>query len=155
MPLLIDLVRHGEAEPTNPAGDRARHLTPAGEGMLEALASRLAGGGSLPSRVWSSPRERALESARILTRRAVPDVEVEVLEALEPDVHPSDVLEALAALGIREGHVMLVGHLPQVEELHYLLTDTSPPFPVATLRRVLFDGRVGAGIGRPVLMLRP
>jgi len=155
VPFLLDLVRHGEAEPSNPAGDRARHLTPAGVSMIASLAGRLAEAGTLPTRIFASPRERALESAHILARRAVPGVEVEVLDALEPDVHPGKVLEALLDFGIVEGHAMVVGHLPQVEDLHFLLTDTGPPFPVATLRRVLFPDHVGVGIGRPVLLLRP
>ena len=139
MPLILDLIRHGEAEQTGQSGDRSRHLTQEGEQAVGALGQRLAGAGSVPGRVFSSPLERALETARIVAHTAAPGVEIEALESR----------------GVTGGHAVLVGHMPQIGNLHMMLTGDESPFPVATLRRVLFTERAQAGRGRAVLMLRP
>jgi phosphohistidine phosphatase len=155
MPLILDLIRHGEAEQTGQSGDRSRHLTQEGEQAVGALGQRLAGAGSVPGRVFSSPLERALETARIVAHTAAPGVEIEALEELVPDADPALVLEALESRGVTGGHAVLVGHMPQIGNLHMMLTGDESPFPVATLRRVLFTERAQAGRGRAVLMLRP
>lgn len=155
MSLIIDLVRHGKAEQQAPNGDRARRLTPEGRTALESLAARLAAAGSIPTRIFSSPLERAEQTAEILVAIVAPGTEIETLDELLPDASPAGVLEALMTRGVAEGHALLVGHLPQMEDVHEYFTDASADFPVATLRRVLFPEQLGAGRGRPVLMLRP
>src|SRR5262249_35097814 len=118
MSLIIDLVRHGKAEAQAPKGDSARRLTPEGRAALEALAGRLADSGSIPTRVFASPLERAEETAEILVSIVAPGTEIETLDELLPDASPAGVLEALIAHDVAEGHALLVRHLPQMEDVH-------------------------------------
>jgi len=117
MPFVLDLLRHGAAEPSNPAGDRARALTPAGERILRLLGARLARAGWRPDRVCASPWRRAVDSARIVTRAAGLAVEPEVLGALAPETAPDDLAVELVDRGLAAGHLLLVGHQPLLGSL--------------------------------------
>ena len=150
VPLILDLVRHGKAEPSSPEGDSGRRLTAGGAVALRDLGRRVVAAGLIPTRVFSSPLVRARESARILTAIVAPAVEPEILEELSLDVQPADVIGALAERGVSVGHAMLVGHMPQLGELHLLLTDTSLPFDVASLRRIAFSEALEPHRGRVV-----
>lgn len=155
MPLVLDLVRHGEAEPAGAEGDRERKLTAAGRAAIGRLATRMADAGSAPKYVFTSPLERALHSARILAALVTPTPALEVLDELEPARDPNSVLDELAARDLVSGHVMLVGHLPMLDDLYELVTGSHAAFPVGTLHRVIFVGGAVPWAGRPVLTLRP
>jgi phosphohistidine phosphatase len=154
VPLVLDLIRHGEAEPEGRLGDRARLLTAAGESALQRLGFRIVTSGSRPDVVLSSPLERAIQSARIVARTQSPEVPTDVMEALDPHFRADGVLKELIERGLT-GHAVLVGHLPQLDDLHLLLTGQSAAFPVATLRRIVFVNGAGVGNGRSVLTLKP
>jgi phosphohistidine phosphatase len=155
MPLLIDLVRHGEAEPSSPEGNSGRRLTPAGEAAVRALAARVAASGTLPSRVFASPLKRAQQTAHVLIVALGIGSDPETIDELDPDYPSQEVIEALEARGITSGHVMLVGHMPQLDHLHSLLTGHSLPFFTATLNRVILVSVESGWVGRPVLTLKP
>ena len=155
MPLLLDLVRHGEAEPSGAREDRERRLTPAGRAAIGRLATRIADAGSAPGHVFTSPLERAMHSARILAALISPSPVLEAMEQLEPARDPSSVLDALAAREIVSGHVILVGHLPLLDDLYELITGAQASFPAGTLHRVVFVGGAVPWSGQPVLTLRP
>ena len=154
MPLVLDLVRHGEAEPAGAGGDRARRLTASGISSVGSLAARLVASGSTPTRVFSSPRERAVHSARILAAFISPDPGLELIDELEPGGDPTAVLAALTERGVVSGHAMLVGHLPLLDHLYQLLTGAEGAFPVASLHRIVFVGGAQSWHGRQVLSLR-
>ena len=147
---MLDLVRHGKAESSSPDGDFGRRLTAEGPLALRELGRRILASGLAPTRVFSSPLVRARESARILTAIVAPGIEPEILAALWPEYQPAGVIEALAEHQVSAGHAMLVGHLPQLGELHLLLTDVSLPFDVASLRRVAFSDTLEPHRGRVV-----
>ena len=65
VPLLLDLLRHGEALPAAGGGDESRPLSARGARALERLAIRLSGLGWRPDRAFTSPLVRARDSARI------------------------------------------------------------------------------------------
>jgi phosphohistidine phosphatase len=155
MALLIDLVRHGEAEPSSPAGNNGRRLTPAGEAAVRSLAARVAASGTLPTRVFASPLTRAQQTARLLVDALGIDIDPETLDALDPDYPTEEVIHALETHGIASGHVMLVGHMPQLDHLHSLLTGRSLPFFTATLHRIMFVSGAETWAGRSVLTLKP
>jgi phosphohistidine phosphatase len=149
VPLVLDLVRHAQAEPSGPGGDASRALTAAGRATMVSLAVHICASGSIPTRIFASPLTRAHQSARILAAAIGPGMSCEPLEALKPDSDPASLVESLALNDVVDGHVLLV------DDLHQLLTGTQAAFPLATLRRVVFVGGAVAWRGLPVLMLRP
>jgi len=155
MSLVLDLVRHAEAEPSGPGGDAARVLTAAGRAAMVSLGVHICASGSIPTRIFASPLVRAYQSARILSAAIGPGASCESLEALKPESNPGELIEALAFHGVADGHALLVGHLPMLDDLHQLLTGSQAGFPLATLRRVVFVGGAIAWRGLPVLTLRP
>jgi phosphohistidine phosphatase len=142
----LDLLRHGEAEKSNPKGDLARALTAQGRADLERLAAALAADGARHDRVFASPIARAKDSAA-LALSGRPDTRIETLEALLPDREPDDVIEALETLGA-VGHVMLVGHQPLLGRLCAWLTGGEQRFAPASLVRVRCEAGAHPPIGR-------
>jgi phosphohistidine phosphatase len=155
MPPTLDLLRHGLALPAGASGDRQRVLSPTGVQGLEALRAHLAREAWRPDRILSSPYARARQSAGIVAGAATPPVAVEILRALEPEHEPSEVLEALARLGITAGHVLVVGHQPLLGLLARHLTGLEQGFSPGTLVRVDCPQGLGQGSGRVVLTLDP
>ncbi len=155
MALTLDLLRHGMALPAGAGGDGRRVLSPAGIRGLESLAAQLAGQAWRPDRVFSSPYVRAQQSAGIVARAAASPVEVELLPDLEPEREPSDVLDALARLGITAGHILVVGHQPLLGLLVRRLTGIEQGFSPGTLVRARCPRGTDHGSGRIVLTLEP
>jgi phosphohistidine phosphatase SixA len=122
---------------------------------MVSLGVHICASGSIPTRIFASPLIRANQSARILAAAMGPGMTCEPLESLKPEADPAALVEQLAEYGVADGHVLLVGHLPQLDDLHQLLTGTQAAFPLATLRRVVFVGGAVAWRGLPVLTLRP
>jgi phosphohistidine phosphatase len=100
---VIYLLRHGEAEPRT-GDDAARRLTAKGERQARDAGRALAELGVRIDACLSSPKVRALETARLACEAL--GVEVEVTEALAGG--PFDALELAAG----RGNVLLVGHEP-------------------------------------------
>jgi phosphohistidine phosphatase len=111
MRLLV--FRHGIAESRAADGtDASRALTEQGVERTRAAARGLATFADRPDVILSSPKTRALQTAREAATAF--GCEVEVLAALS-DGPPADTLRALAARA--EGTVMIVGHEPMLSEL--------------------------------------
>lgn len=148
MPLVIDLVRHGHAAPSSPAGDADRPLTHAGLAAVRALARSLPLSPGPPPRVFASPLLRARQTAEALVREAALPGPIESLPELVPEGVAAAVLPALVAHGVTEGQVVLVGHMPLLGHLTALLADEPLSFQPAQLVRVeLPDGaRTGGAV---------
>jgi phosphohistidine phosphatase len=155
MTLVLDLLRHGQALPAGPDGDRQRALAPAGVRGLEALAARLAREAWRPDRIFASPYLRARQTAEIVSRAAVPAVQVEPLRALESEREPAEVLEALARHGVAAGHVVLVGHQPLLGLLVGHLAGAERGLAPGTLVRVRCPHGPLPGTGSITLALAP
>lgn len=111
MRLLV--FRHGIAEERSADGtDAARALTAQGVERTRAAARGLAAFADPPDVILSSPRTRALQTAR--EAAAAFGREVEVVAELA-DGAPTEALRALAAR--TEATVMIVGHEPMLSEL--------------------------------------
>jgi phosphohistidine phosphatase len=114
--LIVQLLRHGEAEPRAAArSDAERHLTKIGaEFVKRSLAIALELGASVDS-IISSPYVRARESAEIAK-----DVfglgEIIENTLLEPTGYRTEILRELA-LGSFSGEVLLVTHQPMISGL--------------------------------------
>ena len=155
MPLVLDILRHGEAESAGSAGDAARALSPAGRQAMAALAATLAGEGWRPGRIFSSPLARARETAKIV-RAAAPDAPaIERLAELGADREPYEVLAALEAHGATTGHILLVTHQPLAGRLAAILTGTEAGFRPGTLVRIEFAAALTPRRGRIVRTIPP
>ena len=103
MPVIIFL-RHGQAEDDDGNGDAARPLTRKGERQADAAGRALDRLGLVPDLCLTSPRVRALETARAACRHLGLDPVVE--PALGQGGFRADVLAAGGKV------VLLVGHEP-------------------------------------------
>jgi len=155
MPTLLDLLRHGEAVPVGTVGDRARPLTPEGTRKLLALAARLSASEAPPDRAFTSPLLRASQTAKLVLSVWRASLEIETLEALEPDAVPERLIAELDALNVTGRHVLLVGHLPLLDRLCARLTGSPAGFAAGSLHRIEFDGPVRPREGRSLWHLDP
>jgi phosphohistidine phosphatase len=153
--IVLDILRHGQALPAGPDGDRARRLSPEGVRCLRSLGGRLAREGWRPDLIFSSPFERAMESARILARSTGPAAAIEPLDALQPDAEPQDVLHALTFRGIAAGHVLIVGHQPLLGRLVGHLSGRERGLTPGTLIRIDCPLGTDPGSGTVVLTVTP
>jgi phosphohistidine phosphatase len=110
---MIYLLRHGDAE-AGSGDDAARRLTKKGERQAEAAGRALAALGTEMDACLTSPKVRALDTARIAAGPL--GLEVEVEDALSGgDFDP-------LALAAGRGEVLLVGHEPDFSNAVAALT---------------------------------
>jgi phosphohistidine phosphatase SixA len=163
--VILDLLRHGEAEPASVDGDAGRRLTSTGVDVVRRLGSLLARSGWRPSRAFTSPLVRARDSARLVLEPVDDPPLVETLLELSPDALPDEAIAALEAHGAfvrgpappnpalpddgipAMAHVLVVTHMPLVARLSGWLAGDSRGFTPGELRRVAFRERVGRGAG--------
>jgi phosphohistidine phosphatase len=139
------LLRHGEAEPHGARADGDRRLTERGEAQARAAGRALDALGLRFQVVLTSPKVRALDTARL------------ACEALgvEPVVHGPlagalDAAEARALTGADE-RVLLVGHEPDLSQVVHDLTGARIDFKKGGVAGVRLDG----SRGQLVVLLRP
>lgn len=155
MPLLLEILRHGHAEPSEAGGDAGRPLSAAGRRAMTGLAARLAGEGWRTDRIFSSPLLRARQTAGIV-RGAMPHAPaIEPLDELLPEWDPSDLLATLEARDAMEGRVLLVSHQPLAGRLAALLTGGVVPFRPGTLVGIECEKGPGATRGRVARVIDP
>ena len=136
MPLVLDVLRHGEAGPAGSGGDAERALSPGGIRAIAELAERLAAEGWRPDRIFSSPLLRARQTGEIVRGAAPGAPAIELLDELLAESDPEDALEALDAHGAGAGHVLLVTHQPLAGRLAARLTGQEASFHAGTLVRI-------------------
>src|SRR5436305_2614134 len=113
------LLRHGEAEPHEAREDFDRRLTARGEGQARAAGGAFAVLGLEWDRVLTSPKVRALDTARLACEASGAGFDVH--EPLAEDFTAEQAVELLA--GCRDGaRVLLVGHEPDLSEITAALT---------------------------------
>jgi phosphohistidine phosphatase len=113
------LLRHGEAEPHDARPDPERRLTERGEDQARAAGRAFAALGIVFQAVYTSPKVRAAETARLAC---------EVL-GCAPIEHPPltdgfdarDALELLRSCGDDE-RVLVIGHNPDLAQVVHDLT---------------------------------
>ena len=112
-------LRHGEAEPHGTRPDAERRLTERGETQSRAAGAALVALGIPLAHVFTSPKVRALDTARLACEAGL---------GLEPVVHEAVVgLDAREALALAETeehgrHALIVGHEPDLSQVVYDLT---------------------------------
>jgi phosphohistidine phosphatase SixA len=123
----VILVRHAKAAPGEP--DEQRPLTPAGREVARQLGERLAA--RQPEAVVSSPLLRARETAEPIARAA--GVPLDVDKRLAPGATVDDVRATVADRGET---VVVVGHVPDVEQIVLALTGREVRFPTGGVDEV-------------------
>ena len=113
------LLRHGDAEPHGTRADFERRLTDRGERQSRAAGRAFARLGVRFEHVFSSPRVRALETARLVCAEL--DLEPIVHEPLSGGFDERHADELLAATGAGSA-LLVVGHEPDLSGLVEALT---------------------------------
>ena len=143
-------LRHGEAEPHDARPDPDRRLTERGEEQSRAAGLALAAMGVTFQLVVSSPRVRALDTAR-LACEALGHERVVVDDALSSDFAIEDALDLAAGAGY-DTRVLLVGHNPDFEQVVNDLTGAALDMKKGGLAAVRMKG---SRRGELLVLLRP
>jgi phosphohistidine phosphatase len=142
------LLRHGEAEPHDSAPDGDRRLTARGEAQSRAAGRALTALGLEFQMVFTSPKVRARETARLVC--AALAAEPIEHEALSEGFEGSDALELMAAAG-EDKRILLIGHEPDLSQVVHDLTGGRVALKKGGLAGIALDRRSGA----LVALLRP
>ena len=142
------LLRHGEAEPHDADADDARRLTDRGRDQSRVAGRALATLGIEFQHVFTSPKVRALETARLACETL----------GVEPVEHPplragfdrDDALELLAATG-DDQRVLIVGHEPDFSQVVHDLTGGR----IALKKGGVAGLKVGGTSGELIVLMRP
>lgn len=114
-------MRHAEAvDETLSLRDPYRHLTTNGRQQARALGDRLRWHDCVPTRIWTSPLVRAVQTAELVASGLACTTQVEIVPALAPDGSAREVHAAVRALPA-DTAVMLVGHEPSMSAIGALL----------------------------------
>lgn len=113
-------LRHGEAEPHDARPDADRRLTPRGDQQSRAAGRALAALDVSFQLVLSSPRVRALDTARLACEELGHE-RVVIDNSLAAEFAIDDALELAAAAG-DDKRVLFVGHNPDFAQVVHDLT---------------------------------
>lgn len=140
------LLRHGEAEPHGARADADRRLTERGEQQARSAGLALAALELVPSAVFTSPKVRARDTARLAC-------EALGVDAVEhgPLAGGFEAGEALALAGPREERVMIVGHEPDFSQIVFDLTGARIDMKKGGVAGVRLDG----ARAELIVLLRP
>ena len=142
------LLRHGEAVPHDSKPDPERELTARGERQSGAAGAALARLGVEFTAIYTSPKLRALDTARRAAKSL--NLEPEVEDMLTDDFEVADALELLARHDA-DARVLVVGHEPSFSQVVYDLTGGRIDFKKGSIAAVRMKGRQG----ELVVLLRP
>ena len=144
------LLRHGEAEPHDARPDPDRRLTERGEEQSRAAGRALAALEVSFQLVLSSPRVRALDTAR-LACEALGHEQVVIDETLSSDFSADDALDLAAGAG-DDKRVLFVGHNPDFEQVLHDLTGAAVDLKKGGVAAVRMQG---SRRGELLVLLRP
>ena len=142
------LLRHGEAVPHDSKPDDERELTARGERQAGAAGAALARLGVEFAAIYTSPKVRAADTAKLAAESLNVDPEVE--DVLGDGFERDDALELL---GRHHGdaRVLVVGHDPSFTQIVYDLTGARADFKKGAVAAIRIRGREGELIA----LLRP
>lgn len=143
-------LRHGEAEPHDARADDAdRRLTERGEQQSHIAGQALAALEIAFQLVLTSPRIRALDTARLACQELRSDFVVD--DALSSEFAVDDALELAAAAG-HDKRVLLVGHEPDFTQVVCDLTGARTDLKKGGVAGVRMTG---SRRGELIVLLRP
>ena len=142
------LLRHGEAVPHESKSDADRELTPRGERQAIAAGAGLARLGAEFDACYTSPKVRALDTAKLACRAL--NIEPEEEDSLANGFTRDDALELLYRHGA-DARVLVVGHEPSFSQVVHDLTGARVDFKKGGVAAVRTE-RAG---GELLALLRP
>jgi len=142
------LLRHGEAQPHGARPDDERELTERGRGQSLSAGRALVALGVTFQHVFTSPKVRALETARLACEAL--GVEPVVHEPLKQGFDRGDAEALLHAIGDDE-RLLVVGHDPDFTQVVHDLTGARVDFKKGGVAGIRVDGARGELIS----LLRP
>ena len=142
------LLRHGEAVPHESKSDADRELTPRGERQAIAAGEGLARLGAEFDACYTSPKVRALDTAKLACRAL--NIEPEEEDSLANGFTRDDALELLYRHGA-DARVLVVGHEPSFSQVVHDLTGGRVDFKKGGVAAVRTE-RAG---GELLALLRP
>ena len=142
------LLRHAEAVPHDSKPDDERELTARGERQSAAAGAALARLGVEFAAIYTSPKVRAADTAKLAAEALSVDPEVE--QVLADGFEASDALELLGRHDA-EARVLVVGHNPSFAQVVHDLTGARVDFKKGAVAAVRLQGRQG----ELVALLRP
>lgn len=152
--MILYLLRHADAEDSNPDGDGARRLTKRGKHALRAAAPLWQRLKLRPDVVLTSPLVRAVETAELLSEGIGAPAPV-ADDRLRPGATWDGVSAAIAQRPDAR-RVMVVGHEPDLSELAAELTGAaSVRMRKGGLACVEFDGAPEPGSGELAWLIDP
>jgi phosphohistidine phosphatase len=128
------LVRHATAVDKGPEGsDFHRRLKKRGKREAMLMADRVAAIIDVPDQVYSSPADRALETAQLFAERlGIPAERVALREELYGGLEPEEFLHIVQRFDDRAKNVMVFGHDPSFTEFaSYMIPVFGKPIPKA------------------------
>ena len=142
------LLRHGEAVPHGAEPDFQRSLTDKGAAQGRAAGAALARLGVGFEAVYSSPKVRARDTARLAAESL--GAAVEEVDTVAGGFDVADLRELLSAHSDGE-HVLVVGHEPDLSQLVHDLCGARVAFKKGGIAAL----RVERGSGELLALLRP
>ena len=143
-------LRHGEAEPHDARPDFDRRLTERGEEQSRAAGRALAALDIAFQLVCSSPRIRALDTARLACEE-LGGGDVVIDNAMSSDFEAREALELAAAAGA-DKRVLFVGHNPDFKQIVHDLTGAEVDMKKGGIAGVRM---LGGRRGELIVLLRP
>lgn len=143
-------LRHGEAEPHDARPDADRRLTPRGEEQSRAAGRALAALDITFQLVLTSPRVRALDTARLAAEQL--GIEEFVIDTSLSGGFSVDDALALAAAAGADKRVLFVGHNPDFVQVVHDLTGGAVDMKKGGIAGVRMRA---ARRGELVVLLRP
>ncbi len=142
------LLRHGEAVPHDSKPDDERELTARGERQSVAAGAGLARLGVEFAAIYTSPKVRAADTAKLAAESLNADPEIE--DVLGDGFEVDDAFELLARHD-GDAKVLVVGHNPSFAQVVHDLTGARVDFKKGAVAAVRLRGRQGEVIA----LLRP
>jgi phosphohistidine phosphatase len=120
--VIIDILRHGIAEPRRPGlAEADRELTSEGRDKLRPALKRARRAGVKPSLILTSPLKRAVQTAEIAAKILRYEGELTITKTLAPQASPEKTWQEIRRYADRP-EILLAGHEPHTSKLvAYLL----------------------------------
>jgi phosphohistidine phosphatase len=142
------LLRHGEAVPHDSKPDDERELTARGERQSAAAGAALARLAVEFAAIYTSPKVRAADTAKLAAEAL--NTEPEVEDVLHSGFEAADALELLGRHDA-DARVLVVGHDPDFTQVVHDLTGARVDFKKGGVAAIRIQGRQGELIA----LLRP
>jgi len=131
----VYIMRHGHAGPAGPnLPDSARTLTSKGFAEIRQIAVRLGERAPDIDRIFFSPYVRTRQTAALVNNEL--NASLDVLDQLVPDGDPEHIIDHIAGI---EDAILLVSHMPLVNDLAFRLTGQKIVFHQGTCIKVFRD----------------